>query len=212
MPSSRGSSAPTDQTHISSSPGMASGFFTTSTTWEALKDQQYFLKSKLKINTKKSMTNQTATFYIKAGSHLPHYTHSLTFLSSSPSQPSVCHLCFKCWYFASQPFSCIHGVCLLLHCDIISLDLELLGIPLNFGPQVRVLLTVPQSGPPRTVTIQQHCLTFSSFCFLVPLSYSFSVGACQQLSFHFQKAFRFKKQIHRLKKKMFQGLPWWSNG
>ena len=35
MPSSRGSSRPRDQTHISTSPALAGRFFTTSTTWEA---------------------------------------------------------------------------------------------------------------------------------------------------------------------------------
>ena len=35
MPSSRGSSWPKDWTHVSMSPSLAGGFFTTSTTWEA---------------------------------------------------------------------------------------------------------------------------------------------------------------------------------
>ena len=38
MPSSRGSSQPRDQTHVSLSPALAGGFFTTSAAWEA----QYF--------------------------------------------------------------------------------------------------------------------------------------------------------------------------
>ena len=36
MPSSRGSSRRRDQTHVSMSPALAGGFFTTSATWEAL--------------------------------------------------------------------------------------------------------------------------------------------------------------------------------
>ena len=35
MPSSRGSSKPRDQTHVSMSPALAGEFFTTSATWEA---------------------------------------------------------------------------------------------------------------------------------------------------------------------------------
>ena len=36
MPSYRGSSRPRDQTHVSQSPALAGGFFTTSATWEAI--------------------------------------------------------------------------------------------------------------------------------------------------------------------------------
>ena len=35
MPSSRGSSQPRDQTHVSMSSALAGGFFTTNATWEA---------------------------------------------------------------------------------------------------------------------------------------------------------------------------------
>ena len=35
MPSSRGSSRPRDQTHVSYSPALAGGFFITSATWDA---------------------------------------------------------------------------------------------------------------------------------------------------------------------------------
>ena len=52
MPSSRGSSQPRDWTHVSMSPALAGGFFTTSDTWEDKSNKISFLFFSLSVISK----------------------------------------------------------------------------------------------------------------------------------------------------------------
>lgn len=159
------------------------------------------------------MTNQTATFYIEAAP-TSHCTHSSPF--SLPPHPSP-----PCVIFASNV-----GILLLSLSPLyIHRGVSIIALWYHFSwswaswhslklwAQGRRVIAPSQSqrgGPQEwsqfnsTVSDFFLILFFSSTLIRFFFFFFFSVSACQQLSFHFQKAFRFKEVDSQIKKKMFR--------